>query len=94
MTVCVLSDLTCLPLLGVGIKSWYIIIMLYQIRRRLIHRIRDLQITGKTIIICWIPFHIGIQGNDSADAAAKGASEEPIPMNDSDWRNVIRMHYL
>ena len=28
MTVCVLSDLTWLPLFGVGRKSWYIIIML------------------------------------------------------------------
>ena len=40
---------------------------------------------------------MGIQGNDSAAAAGKGASErpeEPIPINDSDWRNVIRMHYL
>ena len=27
MTVCVLSDLTSLPLLGVGRKSWYIIII-------------------------------------------------------------------
>ena len=27
MTVCVLSDLTRLPLLGVGRKSWYIIII-------------------------------------------------------------------
>ena len=32
MTVCVLSDLTLLPLLGVGRKSWYIIIILYLIR--------------------------------------------------------------
>ena len=34
---------------------------------------------------------MGIQGNDSADAAAKGASErqeEPIPINHSDWRSI------
>ena len=36
---------------------------------------------------------MGIQGNDSADAEAKGASErteEPIPINHSDWGRIIR----
>ena len=41
--------------------------------RRLIHRIHDLQITGKTICLCWIPSHIGIEGNELADAAARAA---------------------
>ena len=45
----------------------------HPIIRRLIHRIHDLRITGETISICWIPSHVGIQGNDSADATAKGA---------------------
>ena len=65
----------------------------HPIIRRLIHRIHDLQITGKTSSVCWIPSQLGIQGNDSADAAAKGAlerPEEPIHINHSDWRSIIR----
>ena len=65
----------------------------HPIIRRLIHRTHDLPITGKTISICWIPSHMGIKGNDSADAAAKGASErleEQIPIYHSDWRSIIR----
>ena len=37
--------------------------------------------------------HIGIEGNELADVAAKAASgrpEEPILINYSDWRSVIR----
>jgi len=29
--------------------------------------------SGKTITLCWIPSHIGIGGNERADAAAKAA---------------------
>ena len=36
----------------------------HPIIRRLIRRIHDLQITEKNISICWIPSHMGIQGND------------------------------
>ena len=61
--------------------------------RRLMHRIYDLQIAGKTICICWTPSHIGIEGNEFADAAAKTASkrpEEPISISHNDWRSIIR----
>ena len=37
---------------------------------------------GKDIILCWIPSHIGIDGNDKADAAAKASLDNEIrPLN-------------
>ena len=59
--------------------------------RRLIHRIYNLQMTGKTLCICWIPSHIGIEGNELADAAAKATSkrpEEPISTRNTDFRSI------
>ena len=34
--------------------------------------------SGKTIILCWIPSHVNIRGNESADTAAKSALSLPI----------------
>jgi len=34
--------------------------------------------SGKTIILCWIPSHVNIRGNDMADTAAKSALSLPI----------------
>jgi len=33
---------------------------------------------GKNIILCWIPSHVEILGNEKADAAAKSALSLPV----------------
>ena len=51
---------------------------------------------GKTIIFCWLPSHIDIDGNEKADAAANSAlqlnvSRKKLPH--SDFRPKIKSHY-
>ena len=45
--------------------------------RRLMHRIHDFQTVGKIISVCWVPSHVGIEGIELADTAAKSASGRP-----------------
>jgi len=33
---------------------------------------------GKSVTFCWIPSHVGIRGNESADTDAKAGLDEPI----------------
>jgi len=41
--------------------------------QRIIKDCSILSKSGKTIVLCWIPSHMGIPGNEKADTAAKSA---------------------
>jgi len=41
--------------------------------QRIIKDYSTLSKSGKTIVLCWIPSHVGITGNEKADTAAKSA---------------------
>jgi len=47
--------------------------------------------SGKTVILCWIPGHVGIPGNERADRVTKGALSLPVsPVNVSVGRLKMR----
>ena len=61
--------------------------------KNLLLRAHALLTAGKFIQLCWIPAHVGIQGNESADAAAKLACatellDQAVPYED--WRTHIK----
>jgi len=41
--------------------------------QRIIKDYSVLSKSGKAIVLCWIPNHVGISGNEKADTAAKSA---------------------
>ena len=41
-------------------------------------RLTTLHSAGKHVTLCWIPSHVGIMGNELADAAAKRAAQAPV----------------
>ncbi len=51
---------------------------------------------GKTVKFCWLPSHIGIKGNERADAAAKSALKLPVldfKIPYSDVKTRIAAHF-
>ena len=45
--------------------------------REVLQRITALTESGKQIVMCWIPSHVGIAGNEEVDAAARRAARRP-----------------
>ena len=56
------------------------------------------QASGKTINFCWLPSHVGINGNEKADAAAKAALQLPVSDNlklpYTDLKQIINTYFL
>ena len=60
----------------------------------ILERISHLQ-SSKEFVFCWIPGHIGIKGNEKADANAKSALTLPISnvrVPYTDFKSTISFH--
>ena len=57
---------------------------------------KNILLQGKTLVLCWIPSHVGIPGNEKADRLAKESLEEeirPIPMPYTDFMGIPKRSY-
>jgi ribonuclease HI len=54
----------------------------------------SLSTKGVRVVFCWVPGHVGIQGNELADVAAKAATEKDFIHNDrlpfNDLKNIFK----
>ena len=48
---------------------------------QILEKCHALQVEGKSVQFCWVPSHVGIKGNETADCAAKAALQLPISTN-------------
>jgi len=49
----------------------------------------ELTLRGKSIVLCWIPSHVGIKGNDKADTVAKAAINSNISSNKICTKDIL-----
>ena len=60
---------------------------------RLVYQMHESILRGNHITISWVPSHVGICGNESADQAAREAAMRPaefIPVPHRDWFPLIK----
>ena len=61
-------------------------------------RLSAMDQTGKSVQFCWIPSHVGITGNERADAAARRAASVPctrrLPLPARDFYPAIGAYVL
>ena len=56
---------------------------------------KNILLQGKNLVLCWIPSHVGIPGNEKADRLAKESLEEeirPIPMPYTDFMGIPKRY--
>jgi len=66
-----------------------------EILYRIMKSYSDICSTGKLVIFCWIPSHVGISGNEKADAEAKSALLKhitKIKLPSNDFMPSIKFH--
>ena len=49
----------------------------------------ELTLRGKSIVLCWIPSHVGIKGNDKADTVAKAAINSNVSSNKICTKDIL-----
>ncbi|RUS83367.1 hypothetical protein EGW08_008870 [Elysia chlorotica] len=58
---------------------------------KVLERIHEIQTGGKRIVLCWIPSHVGIEGNEMADELAKiGLEPTQLQIPASDAKPIIQ----
>ena len=49
---------------------------------------------NKTVLFCWVPSHVGIRGNELADAAAKAALNEELTIMTLPWGGPTSLYLV
>ena len=66
--------------------------------RDILTRLTSVEQSGKSVRFCWIPSHVGIEGNELADAAARRAAAAPctrrLPLPARDFYPLVRPFML